>query len=708
MTSMTRVLHCEQSGANMNDSRKGGFMVLALFCFIGCLFFVCLSVDVGYLTSQKTKMQNAVDAAALAAAQEITAAVQNAPIGTTDITGYALGQARLVAANVAQMNGVYVNSAQDVRFGKRLWNAATQKFETTWNTSTANVVEVTARRTGSNPAAQDGKLKLFFAGVTGDRYAQVTAKAIAYVEARDMVVVHDFSRSMNFDSFFNTDSVANLTNAQIASNLGLVWTDLALTAGTLSASPQYLTISNTANSVTTTGKFKYKTAEVTSTGTITNIQLRYTDNTTYNITSGLSANPVTYTATKDINRITVTTNYTTPMNPETITNSGATIVFSGDRKTATITTPGYLQEMQVQFTNGTSYNRDWSSSGTYSYTYTSTKAIDYIELDWYGTSWKTFNASAAGGVTSSQSQQFDDTDSNVKTFLGISSLAYPYPSGSWDSYINYVRTSSDLNTANYREVWSGLTFAAYVLENEASHSRTPKLAYTRHYPFHAIKRGHEVLCTFLGNLGFDDHIGMVSYDDSHRQETTLSETGLPSVNIASKPITNNYTAVNNLMKYKQAGHYTYSTNMGGGLKEGVAMLDSFKREGARPTIILMTDGNANNWDSGESGTLPTGWSWDALFDYDGNGVSDFSTSDNYKRNVLVWAQTAHSKGYTVHCIGVGSSADNALLGAVAHIGEGHHIAVSGAATPEQLEAQMLAAFHKIASFVPPAKLMPQE
>lgn len=708
MRPVNRVLHCEDSGAPLNDSRKGGFMVLALFCFVGCLFFVCLSVDVGYLSTEKTKMQNAVDAAALAAAQEITAAVKNAPVGTTDITGYALSAARTVAASVAQMNGVYVHPNTDVRFGKRSYNATTKKFEVTWNSTTANVVEVTARRNGSNPEAQDGKLKLFFAGVTGDRFANVKTQAIAYVEARDMVVVHDFSRSMNFDSFFNTDSVANLTTAQINANLTTVWTDLALTAGTLSTTSQYLNLSNVANGITTSAKFKYKTAEVTSSGTKTNVQLRFTDNSTGNYTTGLNNNPMIINTTKDINRVIVTTNYTTPFNPETISNNGASIVFSADRKTATATTPGRLQEMNVVFTNGTTYNKTWSSNGPYTYAYTSTKAIDYVELDWSGSSVKTFDASPAGGVVTSQTQQFDDTDANVKTFLNISSLAYPYTQGSWDSFITYVRTNEQLNTAGYREVYSGLTFAQYVLEDQAAHNRTPKLAYTRHYPFHAIKKGHELLCDFLKNLGFDDHLGMTSYDDSHRTETTLSGSGLPTVNISSKPITNDYTAVNNLMKYKQAGHYTYSTNMGGGLKEAISCLDTYKRSGARPTIILMTDGNANNWDSGETATLPNGWSWTTLFDYNADGTGDYTTTDSYKRNVLKWAQTAYSKGYTVHTIGVGSSADNELLSAIAHMADGHHIAVSGAATPEELETQMKAAFHKIASFVPPAKLLPQE
>jgi len=102
----------ESREASRQESRRGGFLVLALFCFVGCLMFVALSIDVGYLSLEKTRMQNAVESAALAAAQEITAAVQNAPVDVEDVTAYALGAARQVAANVAAAN--WVPSAADV------------------------------------------------------------------------------------------------------------------------------------------------------------------------------------------------------------------------------------------------------------------------------------------------------------------------------------------------------------------------------------------------------------------------------------------------------------------------------------------------------------------------------------------------------------------------------------------------------------------
>ena len=79
-------------------------MVLAAFCLVAAMGFVSLCVDVGYLSLSKQRMQNGVDAAALAAAMEITHAVQNAGADVDDVTAYAEAQARLKAQEVAGLN----------------------------------------------------------------------------------------------------------------------------------------------------------------------------------------------------------------------------------------------------------------------------------------------------------------------------------------------------------------------------------------------------------------------------------------------------------------------------------------------------------------------------------------------------------------------------------------------------------------------------
>ena len=75
----------------------------------------------------ETKMQNAADAAALAAAQEITVAVENAGTQSgnggepVDINSIAVDAAKLKAAEVVELNGFYIDPDSDVAFGRRVF-----------------------------------------------------------------------------------------------------------------------------------------------------------------------------------------------------------------------------------------------------------------------------------------------------------------------------------------------------------------------------------------------------------------------------------------------------------------------------------------------------------------------------------------------------------------------------------------------------------
>ncbi|MDX1969957.1 MAG: vWA domain-containing protein, partial [Planctomycetaceae bacterium] len=273
--------------------------------------------------------------------------------------------------------------------------------------------------------------------------------------------------------------------------------------------------------------------------------------------------------------------------------------------------------------------------------------------------------------------------------------------------VDYVQDEDALDDYGVRDKFGGKTFICYILRHNPSYADCKDLWKTKHYPFHAIKEGHEILCDFLTDLGFDDYLGMVSYDTSHRIETTIDDDNseTPDIDISTSPLTNDYATINNLMKYKQAAHYSNSTNMSGGLKSGIELLDDHKRDGSRPAIILMTDGNSNTLDDGETGTLPSGWSWDSLFDYDGNGSSDYSTSSTQKMAVLKYVKDAVDKGYTVHAISVGNDADRDLLEAVAWLGNGYWVDVPGGMSASDMEEELREAFVKIASAVPPARLV---
>ena len=687
--------------------RRGIFLILAAIVLTVILAFCSLAVDLGFMVLTKQRMQNAVDAAALAASLEITNAINNAPAGTLDVTGYALGQARTVAAQVANINGVYVNSQTDVIFGKRAWDDSLGRYTITWNATPANVVKVIARRDDADTSQPDGQLKLFFAGVNGTNRATVRTEASAFVESRDIVIVHDFSRSMNFDSYFNNEANATLSDVQVLNNLALTWGDLQMpNTGTLPDTGQFLQITSSSNDVSATVEFRHDDAIVNTTGELSKVIVEY-DNGNRQTFSSVSGNSATIDGYRDIDDVEV---YVLAEEgaPVTLTNNGIEVEFSGDRETADIDSPNNIREIYAGFTDGSDDYVWLGNSGPQTYSYDNGKEIDYLYLELLDGRSFWYYFEVPGGPATLQID-FHDTNNAVKNYFQLTN-PWPYASGSWDGYINHARDYDEFDSRNLNEYYGGLTLTNYLLKYKSSYHECKDLWKTRHYPFHAIKLGHNQFCDHLASLGFDDHIGMVSYDTNHRMEMTLNDPdpNIPNVDVSNEPITDQYSKIKDLMWYKQASHYSNSTNMGGGLKDGIAMLGQYARPGSRETIVLMTDGNTNTMDSGESGTLPGDWDWDAYFDYDGDGSGDYYTNSSHKRYVLKLAKQAKDADIMVHTISVGQDADSNLMKAIAHIGEGLHVDVPGGTTVTDMENQLAVAFTRIATFVPPATLLPDE
>lgn len=617
--------------SGLSPTRRGVFLVVGAICLVAALAFMALAVDIGVASLTKQQMQAAVDAASLAGAMEITNALANSGTTVGDVFANAQAQARTKAASVAQMNNVYVNESTDVTFGRRYYDAATKSYLIDWHAgaSQTNVVKVTARRDGSNKSAPDAKVPSLFAIGTGG--TTIKTDATAFIDPRDMVIVQDFSRSMNFDSYFTDEVATGLTKAQIEDALSMVWTDLQpLTLGTMTYTPQYFVQAQTSSSVTGTVTFKGTSVAITNTTGMKSVKLTFTNGNTQTFS-------VSGTGTKT----------------GTYAGSGS----NNGRRISTVTITAY---------------KVGSTSQTVTlpnHTYTS---------------------------------------SSVMAKFGLTTGNYPYSGGTWSDYVNYVQTSSALPTYGYLDMYGGMTFLCYIMKNYPEHSANKDLWKTRHYPFQACKDGQQLLCDYLTDLGFDDNLGMVSYDTSHRMETKLDDSNpeFPKIDISATPMTKDYATIANLMHYKQAAYYSDSTNMGGGMKDATAMLDAYKRDGSRPAIILMTDGHANTIDSGDSSALPSGWNWNTLFDYNGDGVADYTTTDSNCKYVLAKVKIAVDKGYTVHSVSVGSVADRDLMKAVAWLGKGYWLDVPAGTTVAAMSDQMREVFAKIASAVPPARLVP--
>ncbi len=154
-------------------NQAGAVIVLVTFSLIVMLGIMALAVDVGYLMAGKNELQNAADAAALAAARKLGSiyepmsypAQQTYVCNSGDIVPVAQATA---LGNTAAGQPVTVLSA-DVAIGR--WDAATKTLTPTLTRPDA--VRVTTRREGGNPVGT------FFARIFNIDGISVTATATA-------------------------------------------------------------------------------------------------------------------------------------------------------------------------------------------------------------------------------------------------------------------------------------------------------------------------------------------------------------------------------------------------------------------------------------------------------------------------------------------------------------------------------------------------
>lgn len=563
--------------------RKGIVTVLAAFTLTAMFAFVAFAVDTAKLALTQTNIQTAADAASLAAAQEITRAIHDAGMngGSFDvgIDSPSVAVARQMAVDVAAANGSYIDPDRDVMFGNRKYDAATGGWTTTWNTGPINTVQVDVHRDNADLTAQDSEVPLSFGWAVGRKSAPLVAESAAFVESRDLVLVLDFSGSMNDDT--TLASVGNLGQSTVEAGLDAMWNSLR------NADPKF--------SGTTQSKFPS-----TGFGQI---------NSPYG----------TYKSTSSTDSI--------------LTQLGL------DQK---------------------------NSNGTPKYPFPQT-----------------------GRYSDDSERPAPDYNTSVSE---------------WKTYINYVKNLS----GTYKKRYGYRTLMDYLQVNKERYDQAEDLWRTPHYPFHAVKEGASMLCDFLDDLDYGDQLGVVSYADYAVREDYLSDNGTV-VDITNDPITDDYAKVDAIQRHKQAGHYAMFTGTGYGVLEAREMLlgdgtdTGHLRYGARPTIIIMTDGLANRSPWGF--TMPADWDWAKWTDYDGDGVANYSTTDVHKKYAFYEATEAVKRGVTVHTMSVGAEADRDLMRAIAFAGKGTWIDVPGGSSPSAMETQMEESFQHIGSMVPSAKLV---
>lgn len=575
-------------------SRRGIIVVLTGFLLVVLFAFMALTVDTGRIVLTETEMQNAVDAAALAASQEIAAAVheagQNGTSVNIDPNSIAAESARQMAATVAEANGVYIDPASDVKFGKRRYDPDSGSWPIEWGGTPVNVVQVVARRTNPDSNAPDAQLPMAFGWAVGRDKVALQATATAFVEARDMVLVLDFSGSMSDDSELR--SIGTFSQAEIETGLDNIFNAL------------YESNVVWPNVTPVRAKFQLAFGEIDS-------------------AEG------TY-----------------------ISSTNTDYIFS-------------LLKLGEKYPSN---HPDWPGQLKY----------PYPQAGRYG-----------GGSPKNMPSEY--TSANL-----------------WKGYINYVKNLS----GPYNKKYGYRTLCDYMLQNnQMKWNKSEDLWRTPHYPYHAVKNGASLFLDFLGDLDFGDEIGLVSYGTYAVWETGHYD-GEVSLDTSSNPITSDYGVIDQIQRRHQAGHYDVYTGMGDGMLKAREMLvgaagdpsdEGYVRYGARPTVILMTDGQANkspgNW------SLPSNFNWADWTDYDGDGNADYTTSNKNKQYAFYEATEAIQRGITVHTLAVGAGADRDIMRAIAFAGDGVFINVPGGSTVAEMESQMLDAFAQIAAKVPPAKLV---
>ncbi len=646
--------------------RRGAILIVFVLLLPVVLAFAALAVDTGVIVDHRTKMQAAVDAAALAAAGQIVAVVDAAgeeASGEVDINSLAVESARAMAVEVAASNGVYVDPNLDVRFGKSMYNEGTGAWAVEWNATPYNVVQVTARRDSTNPApASDGEpdgtpLKLPFGAAIGRGYQELSAAATAFIESRDIVVVMDFSGSMNYDSTYREEKVIKrLGKEAIDANKWDIYEALDRPGeSVLPWEPQYLTLQGQPPPHPSHPQVF--------------VTLQYWRN---------GYEMVSITSTKELSNVVI---YSDGESHKWETNDSNVLAGGIGQTSGMFRSPWKGQIERIYVKSGNNYSSDGPGYG----------------------------------------ERFDLDNASIVNHLGLDAVPYPQGwIGEWEDFVDDTRNNSRLVRSayglNYRCKFGGKTFVEFILMNRRAHAQTPDLHKTPHYPFHAVKNGCSLLLDFLDGLDFGDAVGLVSYDglkfgsrpslEGHRVEAYLDDAHAVDgvgVDLTAEPISRNYAALDKIQRHKQAAHYLPSTNIAGGIWRANNLLTDHARHGSRKTMILMTDGVANCYPQGIS--MPDEFSWEKYTaNYDGNG-NVYSTSDTAKRMAFYAVVEAINNGCTIHAMCVGADADHDFMKAVAFAGGGIYIEVPAGSTVAEMEDKLLAAFSRIAAKVPPPRLI---
>lgn len=159
--------------ASRRHQRRGSALFICLAMITGICLLSTVIIDLGYLYGCRSRMQNAADAAALAAAMRI--GNDNTEASRDEAANYAISFAN---QNLPGRGSVL--TGDDVVFG--MWDPANKAF--TEGGSAPNAVKVVVRRDGNNGQS----VGTFFMGMFGTRDVSIATVATATIAPASSVV----------------------------------------------------------------------------------------------------------------------------------------------------------------------------------------------------------------------------------------------------------------------------------------------------------------------------------------------------------------------------------------------------------------------------------------------------------------------------------------------------------------------------------------
>ena len=244
------------------------------------------------------------------------------------------------------------------------------------------------------------------------------------------------------------------------------------------------------------------------------------------------------------------------------------------------------------------------------------------------------------------------------------------------------------SNSTYKKHYGYRTLMDYLQQNRDDSRRIgrPVADAALSVPAH-VKNGTSLFLQFLDDLDFGDEVGLVGYGEwavqaedvqrrrrerRHLQRSDHAELQRRSTRSSAVTRPASTTAGRRWATASSRPASCWSAS------PAIRTTTATRRYGARPTMIVMTDGQTNQKPS--SWSLPASFKWKDWTDYDGDGMANYTTSDNYKKYAFWEATEAIKRGITIHTIAVGADADRDLMKAIAFAGGGVFIDVPGGST----------------------------